>query len=82
MRRSLVLAVGLLAVMNESLPAADRPNVVLIVADDLGWSDLGCYGSKFHKTPQIDTLAARSRRFTQAYAAAPVCSTAAADCRT
>jgi arylsulfatase A-like enzyme len=54
--------------------AADRPNVVLIVADDLGWADLGCYGSKYHKTPHIDRLAADGMRFTQAYAAAPVCS--------
>ncbi|WZO97891.1 sulfatase-like hydrolase/transferase [Isosphaeraceae bacterium EP7] len=56
-------------------PAADpRPNVVLIVADDLGWADLGCYGSTFHKTPNLDRLAASGRRFTQAYAASPVCS--------
>jgi arylsulfatase A-like enzyme len=51
-----------------------RPNVVLIVADDLGWADLGCYGSRFHRTPNLDRLAERGRRFTQAYAAAPVCS--------
>src|SRR5438309_6832336 len=55
--------------------AADQPlNVVLIVADDLGWMDLGCYGSKFHRTPNLDRLASGGRRFTQAYAASPVCS--------
>jgi arylsulfatase A-like enzyme len=54
--------------------ADDRPNVVLIVADDLGWADLGCYGSKFHRTPQLDRMATAGRRFTQAYAASPVCS--------
>jgi arylsulfatase A-like enzyme len=54
--------------------SAERPNIVLIVADDLGWADLGCYGSKYHKTPHIDRLAADGVRFTQAYAAAPVCS--------
>jgi arylsulfatase A len=54
--------------------AESRPNVVLIVADDLGWADLGCYGSKYHKTPHLDRLAADGIRFTQAYAAAPVCS--------
>lgn len=54
--------------------AADRPNVVLIVADDLGAHDLTCYGSKFHRTPQLDALAAGGVRFTQAYAACPVCS--------
>ena len=50
------------------------PNVVLIVADDLGWADLGCYGSKYHRTPNLDRLAAEGCRFTQAYAACPVCS--------
>jgi arylsulfatase A-like enzyme len=55
--------------------AADqRLNVVLIVADDLGWADLGCYGSKFHKTPNLDRMAAEGVRFVEAYAACPVCS--------
>src|SRR5262245_45128229 len=51
-----------------------RPNVVVILADDLGWADLGCYGSKFHHTPNLDRLAATGLRFTRAYAACPVCS--------
>ena len=50
--------------------ADDRPNVVLIVADDLGWADLGCYGSKFHRTPNLDKLAAEGMRFTDYYAEA------------
>jgi arylsulfatase A-like enzyme len=54
--------------------APRRPNIVFILADDLGWADLGCYGSKFHHTPNIDALARRSLRFTQAYAASPLCS--------
>ena len=54
------------------LAAETRPNVIFIVIDDLGWSDLGCYGSKFYRTPNIDRLAADGIRFTQAYAAAPV----------
>jgi arylsulfatase A-like enzyme len=49
-------------------------NVVLILADDLGWADLGCYGSTFHRTPHLDELAARGMRFTNAYAAASICS--------
>lgn len=51
-----------------------RPNIVLIMADDLAWSDLGCYGSRFNLTPNIDRLAAEGVRFTSAYAASPVCS--------
>ncbi len=51
-----------------------RPNVILILMDDLGWADLGCYGSTYHKSPNIDRLAAEGMRFTQAYAACPVCS--------
>lgn len=50
------------------------PNVVLFLVDDLGWSDLTCYGSRFYETPCIDALAQRSVRFTQAYAACHVCS--------
>lgn len=54
--------------------AAPKTNVVLIVADDLGARDLGCYGSKYHRTPHLDQLAKGGVRFTQAYAACPVCS--------
>ncbi len=50
------------------------PNVVLILIDDLGWRDLTCYGSTFHETPVLDQLAADGLLFTDAYAAAPVCS--------
>lgn len=58
------------------LPAAGRakPNIVLILADDLGWSDIGCYGNKDIATPNLDRLATQGARFTQAYAACPVCS--------
>ncbi len=51
-----------------------KPNIVLVLIDDYGWADTGCYGSTFHRTPNIDALAARGMRFTDAYAAAPVCS--------
>src|SRR6478752_7445879 len=54
--------------------AADKPNVVLIVIDDLGWRDLGCQGSTFYKTPNIDRMAKDGIRFTDFYAACPVCS--------
>ncbi len=51
-----------------------KPNVVFILADDLGWSDLGCYGSSFYETPNIDKFAQQGVRFTNAYAACHVCS--------
>ena len=57
-----------------SLASETKPNVVLIVADDLGWADLGCYGSTYFKTPNLDELASQGRRFTQGYSAGPVCS--------
>ncbi len=50
------------------------PNLVLIVADDLGWGDLGTQGARWIRTPNLDALATRGVRFTQAYSAAPVCS--------
>ncbi len=54
--------------------AKTLPNVVFMLADDLGWRDLGCCGSTFYETPNLDRLAAQGMRFTQAYAACPVCS--------
>ncbi len=53
--------------------AAKTPNVVLIMADDLGWGDLGCYGSTQNKTPRLDQLAKEGMRFEQFYAAQAVC---------
>ncbi len=53
---------------------AKKTNVVFILVDDLGWKDLGCYGSTFYETPNIDKLAQSSAVFTNAYAASPVCS--------
>ncbi len=50
------------------------PNIVFILIDDLGWRDLSCYGSSFYETPNLDRLAGEGMRFTDAYAACPVCS--------
>ncbi len=66
----LLLAVG--TPLFAALPS--RPNVVFFLVDDLGWRDLGCFGSTFYDTPNVDRLAATGVRFTQAYAACPVCS--------
>lgn len=51
-----------------------QPNIVFLLADDLGWQDLSCYGSSFCETPNIDSLADAGMRFTQAYTAASICS--------
>src|SRR5207248_951325 len=53
--------------------AGRKPNIVFILADDLGYGDLGCYGSKEIRTPAIDALAAEGLKFTQAYAGSTVC---------
>ncbi len=55
-------------------PVEQKPNVLFILVDDLGWSDVGCYGSRFYNTPNIDKLASEGVKFTQAYAACSVCS--------
>ncbi len=74
MLRLLLILVAL--AFGSRLTAADtlKPNVVLIVIDDLGQRDLGCYGSTFYKTPNIDKMAKEGLRFTDYYAACPVCS--------
>jgi arylsulfatase A len=51
-----------------------RPNIILILADDLGWTGVGCYGSPLYQTPHIDRLAREGMKFTQAYTAGPLCS--------
>jgi arylsulfatase A len=53
--------------------ASRSPNALFILVDDMGWRDLACYGHKIHETPNIDGLAARGMRFTNAYAACPIC---------
>jgi arylsulfatase A len=69
-RRSVLaeLAAGLLSAKTK------QPNIVLVLFDDLGWKDFGCYGSKTNLTPNIDAIASEGVKFTQAYAACPVCS--------
>ena len=54
------------------LHGAEKPNIVLILADDLGYGDVGCYGATQVKTPNIDRLASEGRRFTDAHSASAV----------
>jgi arylsulfatase A-like enzyme len=74
--RSLLLAaVAVSALLPDSRGlAADRPNVVFVLADDLGPGDLSCYGGKIAPTPNLDRMAAEGARFTQFYTSAPICS--------
>lgn len=58
----------------QSVWGAERPNIVFILADDLGWADLPMYGNRFNEAPNLQRMANEGMRFTDAYAAAPVCS--------
>ncbi|MGC6431001.1 MAG: sulfatase [Jejuia sp.] len=53
--------------------AQDKPNIVLVIIDDMGWKDMSCSGSAYYETPNIDKMANEGMRFTKAYSAAPVC---------
>lgn len=63
----------LLAMAHSSALAAEQPNLIWIMADDLGYGELGCYGQKTIATPQLDRMAEEGIRFTQFYAGATVC---------
>lgn len=69
-----VCAGSLMVGTTSGAPASAKPNFVLILADDLGWTDLACYGSKLYETPNIDQLARDGVKFTQNYSACTVCS--------
>ncbi len=71
---TVLAAASAATVASAAAPSPDSPNIILILADDLGWTDLGCFGSDLYETPHIDRLAREGMRFTQAYAACPVCS--------
>lgn len=77
-RRALLTAAGATAASFSAAKALGakrrKPNIVFVLADDLGRHQLNCYGNSFYETPRIDGLAADGVRFTDAYAACPVCS--------
>ncbi len=73
-RAAAFFGLGLFCFMVPVSMWAARPNILLMLTDDLGWRDLSCYGSTFYETPNIDRLASQGMRFTDAYAAATVCS--------
>jgi arylsulfatase A-like enzyme len=71
---TLVTVLTMMSAISSAAPLPPKPNVVFILTDDLGWADLGCYGSTFYETPNLDRLAKQGMRFTDAYAASNVCS--------
>src|SRR5205823_5565188 len=73
MTRCLFASLATLGTLAGAARPADKPNIVFVVADDLGYGDLGCYGQTKIKTPNIDRLAAEGVRFTQCYAGSTVC---------
>ncbi|MCS7269557.1 MAG: arylsulfatase [Gemmataceae bacterium] len=71
---ALLALAGLANVSGSAVQACERlPNIIMIVADDLGYAELGCYGQKWIKTPHLDQLAAQGMRWTHFYAGSPVC---------
>lgn len=69
-----ITIVCILLALGYEIYGQQKPNIVLMVVDDMGWTDLGCYGSLFYETPNIDGLAKSGMKFTDAYSASTVCS--------
>lgn len=74
MHKQAILLLLLIFHLMQGIQAQSKPNIIFILADDLGYTDLGCYGNPYNETPHIDALAKGGIRFTQAYAASTVCS--------
>ncbi len=71
--KACLVVLACLAVVPDCRAAAQRPNIVFILADDLGYTDVACFGSKYYETPNIDRLAANGIRFTSGYTCGPNC---------
>ncbi len=68
-----VAAAAATSIFDVPTSASDRPNILFVLADDMGWADLSCYGRPDYETPNLDRLASQGIKFTNAYSAAPVC---------
>lgn len=74
MKKFLFLTAGLILAFLKVLTGQEKPNILFVYIDDMGYGDLGCYGNKENLTPAIDQLAKEGIRFTQYYSGAPICS--------
>ena len=74
MKRILKSFIALVALGSICQAAKGKPNIVIILNDDMGYADLSCFGAKNYKTPRIDQMAEEGRKFTSFYVALPVCS--------
>jgi arylsulfatase A-like enzyme len=77
-----ILALLAFCSLNAAIIAAERPNIVFVLTDDMGPGDLACYGGTIAPTPNIDRMAAEGIRFTQYYSASPICSPSRVGCTT
>src|SRR3954454_9194523 len=73
MRVLFAAGLSFLCVANVDAADPNRPNIVFILADDLGWTDVACFGSKYYETPNIDRLASQGMKFTNGYTCGPNC---------
>src|SRR3954465_15318013 len=73
MRLLLLKALGALLITSSAAFAAEKPNIIIILADDMGYGDLGCYGHPTIRTPNLDRMAAEGLRFTDFYAGQSLC---------
>jgi arylsulfatase A-like enzyme len=73
MKNSVIICIATLSGIAAAAPAADRPNILLILTDDLGYADLGCYSAEDFATPNIDRIAESGVRFTDGYVTSPQC---------
>jgi len=74
MKTVMFLLLTLLSCLASVAAESQRPNIILILTDDMGFGDIGCYGGKFAPTPNLDRMATEGIRFTQYYSASPICS--------
>lgn len=74
LRLSLLMGIGCVAALATPAASQQKPNIVLFLADDLGYGDLGCYGHPSLQTPNLDALAAAGVRLTDCHSAGTVCS--------